>query len=117
MLEKIHFISGLPRSGSTLLSAILRQNPAICCGDEQSSGRHAIDGAIQKMSGGEFNGFYDDATRAAMLRGLFENYYGQERCRILAPRSVVFDTNRAWTGRVAVLADFVSRFAHHLLRA
>jgi sulfotransferase len=28
----IHFISGLPRSGSTLLSAILRQNPALHAG-------------------------------------------------------------------------------------
>src|ERR1700685_2110174 len=28
MALKIHFISGLPRSGSTLLAAILRQNPA-----------------------------------------------------------------------------------------
>jgi len=27
MPQKIHFISGLPRSGSTLLAAILRQNP------------------------------------------------------------------------------------------
>ena len=26
-MRKMHFISGLPRSGSTLLSAILRQNP------------------------------------------------------------------------------------------
>ena len=26
-MAKIHFISGLPRSGSTLLAALLRQNP------------------------------------------------------------------------------------------
>ena len=26
-MPKFHFISGLPRSGTTLLSAILRQNP------------------------------------------------------------------------------------------
>lgn len=29
MVSKIHFISGLPRSGSTLLAAILRQNPRL----------------------------------------------------------------------------------------
>ena len=28
-MQKFHFISGLPRSGSTLLAAILRQNPRI----------------------------------------------------------------------------------------
>ncbi|MEH1864722.1 MAG: hypothetical protein V7K69_06870 [Nostoc sp.] len=27
MTAKMHFISGLPRSGSTLLGALLRQNP------------------------------------------------------------------------------------------
>ena len=27
VLARIHFISGLPRSGSTLLAALLRQNP------------------------------------------------------------------------------------------
>ncbi|WP_414570950.1 sulfotransferase [Nostoc sp. CCY 9925] len=27
MTPKIHFISGLPRSGSTLLGVLLRQNP------------------------------------------------------------------------------------------
>ena len=27
MENRIHFISGLPRAGSTLLAAVLRQNP------------------------------------------------------------------------------------------
>jgi sulfotransferase len=32
MQKVIHFISGLPRSGSTLLAAILRQNPCFHAG-------------------------------------------------------------------------------------
>ncbi|MEM5734156.1 sulfotransferase, partial [Shewanella algae] len=32
MARRFHFISGLPRSGSTLLSAILRQNPRFSAG-------------------------------------------------------------------------------------
>jgi sulfotransferase len=32
MSTGIHFISGLPRSGSTLFSALLRQNPHFCAG-------------------------------------------------------------------------------------
>ena len=32
MPETFHFISGLPRSGSTMLSAILRQNPRFHAG-------------------------------------------------------------------------------------
>jgi sulfotransferase len=29
MRAKIHFISGIPRSGTTLLAGILRQNPTV----------------------------------------------------------------------------------------
>jgi sulfotransferase len=32
MQNGIHFISGLPRSGSTLLAALLRQNPRLHAG-------------------------------------------------------------------------------------
>lgn len=32
MQNTYHFISGLPRTGSTLLSAILSQNPAVYAG-------------------------------------------------------------------------------------
>ncbi|EUA91313.1 sulfotransferase [Mycobacterium ulcerans] len=31
-MKAIHFISGLPRSGSTLLAALLRQNPRFQAG-------------------------------------------------------------------------------------
>jgi len=32
MLQTFHFIAGLPRSGSTLLAALLRQNPRFQAG-------------------------------------------------------------------------------------
>ena len=32
MQNRLHFISGLPRSGSTLLAALLRQNPRFSAG-------------------------------------------------------------------------------------
>ena len=102
-LPKVHFISGLPRSGSTLLSAILRQNPRYAAA--MSSPLAAMVVAMQaKMSGGEFNGFYDDATRAALLRGLFANYY-EQKITGFNTNSVVFDSNRSWTARPALLAQ------------
>ncbi len=36
MTARYHFISGLPRSGSTLLAAILRQNPRFHAGISSS---------------------------------------------------------------------------------
>lgn len=96
-ISNIHFISGLPRSGSTLLSAILRQNPRFATG--VTSPLAAMCGVVlEKMSGGgEFAAFFDEERRRAMLRGLFDSYYA-------AAGQVVFDTNRSWTGQAALLA-------------
>lgn len=52
----------------------------------------------KKMCGGEFAVFFDDAKRAAMLRGIFDSYYAEVRTG-----QIVFDTNRTWTGRAALL--------------
>jgi sulfotransferase len=97
--RRLHFISGLPRSGSTLLSAILRQNPAFVAA--MTSPVAAVLGAVHpKISGGEFAILFDDARRAAMLRGILDAYYGE-----FAQDRVVFDTNRSWTGRAALLGQ------------
>jgi sulfotransferase len=74
VVAAIHFISGLPRSGSTLLSALLRQNPRFSAG--VTSPLSTLCGTLhQKMGTGEFSVFFDEPRRAAMLRGLFETYY------------------------------------------
>jgi len=97
MLDKVHFISGLPRSGSTLLCALLRQNPRFRAA--VTSPVAGLCGVLHKrMCGGEFGVFFDDARRAAMLRGIFESYHAGS-----SQEQVIFDTNRTWTGRAALL--------------
>jgi sulfotransferase len=100
MNPSFHFISGLPRSGSTLIGAILRQNPAFSA--SITSPVALLCGALQqKMSGStEFVTFFDDARRANLLRGVFDSYYAN-----LADSRVVFDTNRTWTGKTALLSS------------
>ncbi|MGZ3344419.1 MAG: sulfotransferase family protein [Caulobacteraceae bacterium] len=100
MVQQLHAISGLPRSGSTLLSAILRQNPRFKA--EVTSPLLMLCGAVQeKMTPQtEFHAFFDDERRRALLRGLFESYY-----RTANPKDTVFDTNRAWTAKSALLKD------------
>ena len=89
-MEKIHFISGLPRSGSTLLAALLRQNPRFTAG--MSGPLAGLFGALlNEMSArNEFSIFIDDTKRERILHGLFDSYYAD------SPAEVVFDTNRAW---------------------
>src|ERR1700753_2342600 len=87
---RVHFISGLPRSGSTLLSALLRQNPRFCAGMSSPLAPLCVT-LHQKMGTGEFSLFFDEGRRLAMLRGLFDAYYSQATAGQL-----VFDTNRSW---------------------
>ncbi len=93
----VHFISGLPRAGSTLLSAILSQNPRFSA-SVTSPVVSLWGGILPKMSGSdEFGTFFDNARRCRILRGVFDAYYGGSACK-----PVVFDTNRTWTGKLAL---------------
>jgi sulfotransferase len=54
---------------------------------------------LEQMSPGkEFSAFFDDERRHRMLRAVFDGYYGET-----AGGEVVFDTNRLWSGKVALL--------------
>lgn len=92
---RLHFLSGLPRSGSTLLAAILKQNPAITSG--MSSPLCLLTRAlVREMSTGEFAGTYSEERRTKVLRGLAENFYDGADC--------VLDTNRYWTAHLPLVA-------------
>jgi sulfotransferase len=96
----IHFISGLPRSGSTLLAAILRQNPRVHAG--MSGPVASLVMALQRQMSGENESsvFIDDVQRRAVLRGVFDSYYAE-----IHPTKVVIDTSRTWCAKMPLLAD------------
>jgi sulfotransferase len=96
----IHFISGLPRSGSTLLAGILRQNPRFHAGMTSPVGSMymALEAAMSRRN--ETAVFIDDAQRRAVLKGLFASYYETTR-----QQKVVFDTNRAWCTKLPALVQ------------
>jgi sulfotransferase len=89
-MASIHFISGLPRSGSTLLAALLRQNPRLEAG--MSGPLAGLFGALlgEMSARNEFSVFIDDAKRERILRGLFNTFYADSSAE------VIFDTNRGW---------------------
>lgn len=99
-VTKLHFISGLPRSGSTLLAALLRQNPRFAAG-VTSPVAMLCGNLLHSMSGAsEFASFFDDGRRRAIIRSAFDAYYEN-----VPVGRVVFDTNRSWTARTALLAN------------
>ncbi len=99
-LSRLHFISGLPRAGSTLLAALLRQNPAVEANITSPVGAMVNALLVEMSAGNESAIFFTPEKREAMLRGLFASYYGGP-----GEGTTVFDTNRGWTARIELLAS------------
>lgn len=98
--QKFHFISGLPRSGSTLLAALLLQNPRFHAG-MSSPVAMLIDNMLNQFgAGSEFGSMLDQNQRRRLLRGVFDSYYADQ-----SDKQVIFDTNRSWCGKMPMLAD------------
>jgi sulfotransferase len=98
MSRKIHFISGLPRSGSTLL----RQNPRFQA-DMSGPVGGLFSSLLTEMSQrNEMAVFISDAQRQRVLKGLFDNYYGPDTAA-----EVIFDTNRSWTTRLPAIRQLM----------
>ena len=96
----IHFISGLPRSGSTLLAGILRQNPRFHAGMTSPVGAMymALEAAMSRRN--ETAVVIGDAQRRTVLNGLFSSYYAG-----IHNIKLVFDTNRAWCTKLPALTQ------------
>lgn len=91
MNKTLHFLSGIPRSGSTVLAAILNQNPATHV--STTSGLvHALDGLANTWhSAGLLNENDPDRTKLAQtMRGLIDSYYEE------IPKPVIIDKGRGW---------------------
>ncbi|RII26477.1 MAG: sulfotransferase family protein [Geobacter sp.] len=98
-MKKFHFISGLPRSGSTMLSAILRQNPRFHASVSSPVGAFADTILSQVSAGSEFAPQVDIPKRRKLVQALFEAYYSD------IDRPVIFDTNRHWSAKLPALLD------------
>ncbi len=104
MPTKLHFISGLPRSGSTLLAGILRQNPDFHAAIS-SPVAGLVNGALEQMgAGSESYSFFDEQKRKVICRALIDAYYQDK------PYPTIFDTNRHWTARLHQLVELVDDF-------
>jgi sulfotransferase len=97
--RRYHFISGLPRSGSTLLSGILLQNPRFHAGMTSPVGSLCSAVLGQVSAGSEFGPVVGRDKRKALLRGLFDSYYAD------VGKDLIFDTNRAWCARLPLVRD------------
>lgn len=89
--KKYHFITGLPRSGSTLLSSILLQNPRFHSSitDPLASFVKGMIETIGTEPGVKFE--VPVERRKNAISGMFDGFYSH------IEKPVIFNTNRAWT--------------------
>jgi sulfotransferase len=103
-VTRFHFISGLPRSGSTLLAGMLRQNPRFHAA-MSSPVAGLVNGALEQMgAASESYSFFDDDKRKTICRALIDAYYADKS------ELVIFDTNRQWTARMHQLVQLADDF-------
>ena len=90
MEKTIHFIAGLPRSGSTLLTNILKQHPKVH--GESVSSLSSIFGSINaSWSSMETNQEYNNMdAKVGVLKSVLQGYYSH------IDRPFVIDKDRGW---------------------
>ncbi|WP_080639431.1 sulfotransferase family protein [Teredinibacter turnerae] len=104
-MSQFHFISGLPRSGSTLLAGLLRQNPRFHAAMSSPVSNLMNSILEQTGAGSEFYSFFNADKRKRLCKSLFEAYYAEQE-----NPPIIFDTSRAWTARLHQLVELFGDF-------
>lgn len=103
--KKFYFISGLPRSGSTVLSCILNQNPNFYSG-LGSPVLEIMDGLETHVSKDEFYNADPKPTQVHnIISSIIHQYYGD------VEKPVVFDKNRSWPGKINYIESYIKQRA------
>lgn len=99
-MKQYYFMSGLPRSGSTLLSSILNQNPRIHSGPSSP-----VVGTMltleNALSNDELYLAYPKPMQIGkIIASVIENYYSD------VDKPVIIDKNRSWVGRMHYIPGY-----------
>ena len=92
-MRKIHFISGLPRSGSTLLQNILLQNDKLYASPTSSLLEFMLQvrDNWKKLEG--HTTYPDGQDKWGVIRAIMQNYHNTDK-------EVIFDKNRGWSTHI-----------------
>jgi len=100
MAKTYYFMSGLPRSGSTLLSSILNQNPRFHSGPSSPVVPTML-ALEQSLSNDELFLAYPKTDQAAkIIASVIVNWYSD------IDRPVIFDKNRSWVNRLHYIPGY-----------
>lgn len=98
--KKYYFMAGLPRSGSTLLSAILNQNPRFYSGP--SSPVTGIMVELENIIARDelFRAFPKNQQAGELIANVIKHYYSD------VEKPVIFDKNRSWVNRMHYISGY-----------
>jgi sulfotransferase len=103
MSKTYNFISGLPRSGTTLLSTILNQNPRFSAGISDPLEMYVNSVIKDTSTAVGMEAAVPIPKRKEIIKGLFDSFYNDSN-------EVCFNTNRGWAANTALLADLFPTF-------
>jgi len=97
MSKKFYFVTGLPQSGSTLITNILSQNPEIH-GEPISSLSVNISFLNQNWSRLEQNRIYpNEDAKIGSIKGLMDGYYSHVK------KPIIIDNDRNWIPLIGIM--------------
>jgi sulfotransferase len=100
-----YFMAGLPRSGSTLLSSILNQNPKFYSGPSSPVLPlvYTVENSLQNDE--LFCGYPKPDQAYLIISNIIQQFYSD------VEKPVIIDKNRAWTARVAHIEHYITKKA------
>ena len=101
--KTLHFITGLPRSGSNLITTILKQNTNIH-GQSVSSLNQLINNTVKDWNRIEQNQVYtNDVAKKGVLNGMIDGYYKN------IEKPIVFDRDFGWSSHIGLMEAILDR--------
>ena len=108
-MKTFYFMAGLPRSGSTLLSSILNQNPKFYSGPSSPvlGTMYAVE---ENFTNNELYTGYPKPNQVREIIGSIPHHFYSD-----VKKPIVFDKNRAWTARVPYIEGYIGQQAKILV--
>jgi sulfotransferase len=102
-MKTFHFLSGLPRSGSTLLSALLNQNPEIHASTNSpllDTIHYTEEYLLQNSE--QYKAHPKPEAAHKVLSSIAPNYYFN------TPETIIIDKSRGWVNQIQHIKDYIT---------
>jgi sulfotransferase len=100
--KTLHYIAGLPRSGSTLLSSLLNQNPRFYSGPSSPVVGIMLKLQMELANDELYRAFPKPQQAIELVASVASHYYND------TDKPVIFDKNRSWTNNFGMITGFLN---------